>query len=170
MKLYLFNQDSIKYLYQKRLKDELEKLEIKEDVEEKYNNLKAIILKVAKEALGTIDNRHPIQDWWNEELEALIKNKKNCYLKWLSNKTTENWIEYKSANAKVKRKVTEEKNKIWTSKCQQIESLIGGSQSTEAWRFLKILKNNKGYNKVNLLTMLEAENYYETLLTENREI
>ena len=59
MKLYLFNQDSIKYLYQKRLKDELEKLEIKEDVEEKYNNLKAIILKVAKEALGTIDNRHP---------------------------------------------------------------------------------------------------------------
>ena len=45
-------------------------------------------------------------------------------------------IEYKKAQARVRKKVTEEKNKYWEQVCQRIESYIGGRRCSEAWRTL----------------------------------
>jgi hypothetical protein len=91
------------------------------------------------------------------------------YKTWLTNKTVENWVQYKHSNARVKRKITEEMNRTWTRKCQEKESLLGGLQSFESWRFLKTLKTNQYSRNFQLVTMSDFENNYKTLLLENRE-
>ena len=39
--------------------------------------------------------------------------------------------------------ITEEKYKSWEKTCSTVESYMGGTQSTEAWRILKNLRKNK---------------------------
>jgi hypothetical protein len=62
----------------------------------------------------------------------------------------------------------DEKNRAWAQKCQEIESVLGGCQSTETWTFLKTLKTNRNSNNFHLATTADFENHYKTLLSENR--
>jgi hypothetical protein len=167
--LNLLQQDSIKYLYQKRLTEELNILPVKDVIDEEHDNLTKAILKDANEALGKIETRRPVQIWWISEIAELVAEKKRMYQKWLTNKTVEYLVQHKHSNARVKRKITEEKNKTWTRKCQEIESLLGGLQSFESWRFLKTLKTNQHSRNFHLVTMSDFENHHKTLLSENRE-
>ena len=58
-------------------------------------------------------------------------------------------MEYKKAQAKARKKVTEEKNKYWEQTCQRIDSYIEGRRCSESWRTLKNLRNVE-HNKINI--------------------
>ena len=45
----------------------------------------------------------------------------------------------------------EGKNASWEKRCVEIESMIGGCQSTEVWKCLKTLKNNFHSGRLNIL-------------------
>ncbi|XP_030761521.1 uncharacterized protein LOC115886488 [Sitophilus oryzae] len=77
-----------------------------------------------------------------DKLEEKISEKKLYYNNWLGNPTDENWLAYKKLQKEVRQQVTEEKNSMWERKCNDIETYIGGSRSTEAWRTLKGMKTN----------------------------
>jgi hypothetical protein len=79
--LHLLQQDSIKYLYQKRLPEESNILPVKDVVEEEHDNLTKATLKAANEALGKIETRRPVQTWRNNKIAELVAEKKRMYKK-----------------------------------------------------------------------------------------
>jgi hypothetical protein len=44
---------------------------------------------------------------------------------------------------KIRKMVTEAKNKSWVKTCSTVESYLGGKRSTEAWIILKNLRKNE---------------------------
>lgn len=54
-----------------------------------------------------------------------------------TNRTTENRYQYKLRNNEVR-----QANRTWEKKCVEIESMIGGAQSTDVWRTIRELKSD----------------------------
>jgi len=44
---------------------------------------------------------------------------------------------------KIRKIITEEKNRSWEKKCSTVECYLGGKRSTEAWRILMNLRKNE---------------------------
>jgi hypothetical protein len=71
---------------------------------------------------------------------------------------------------KVRKMVTEVKNKSWEKTCSTAESYLGGKRSTEAWVILKNLWKTENRGQwFNPIPIGEWETYFKELLTENRE-
>jgi len=50
--------------------------------------------------------------YWNEEIGQLVKKKEN-YLKWISSKDPQTRVELRRMQGKIRKMITEEKNKSW---------------------------------------------------------
>ena len=91
-------------------------------------------------------------------------------MKWISSKDPQDRIELRRMHGKIRKMITEEKNKSWEKTCSTVESYLGGKQSTEAWKILKNLrKNENGGQCFNPIPIGKWETYFKGLLTENRE-
>jgi hypothetical protein len=113
------------------------------------------------------NNTKPIY-YWNAEIGQLVKKEK--YLKWISSKDSQDRIEFKRIHGKIRKMITEEKNKSWEKACSAVESYLGCKRSTEAWRILKNLrKNENGRRCFNPIPIDKWETYFKGILTENRE-
>lgn len=164
-----FANDSTKQLYQNRLDEKLIDTQgyTFTDV---YENIIESLHQAAKEAIGVKENRSSKKIWWNEEIEMVIKQKKQAYLKWLNTKSEEDHATFKEIKRQARRLITAEKNKVWDKKCQDINTYIGGRKCTEVWNFIGALKNT-GKDNAFLQTIKPKEwkNYYKNLLTETRQ-
>jgi len=108
--------------------------------------------------------------YWNEEIGQLVKEKREKYLKYISSKDPQARIELRRVQGKIRKMITEEKNKSWEKACSTVESYLGGKRSTEAWGILKKLRNNEnGGQRFNPIPIGKWEIYFKGLLTENRE-
>lgn len=65
----------------------LNDIEVDNDIELEYNNIKNIIKRAATEALGEerTARKYGQPIWLTEEVKAVIEGKKNLYQRWLSN-------------------------------------------------------------------------------------
>ena len=70
-------------------------------------------------------------------VENWQKKKKEKYLKWISSKDPQDRIKFKRMQGKIRKMITEEKNKSWEKAYSTVESYLGGKRNTEAWRILK---------------------------------
>jgi len=71
---------------------------------------------------------------------------------------------------KIRKAITEEKNKNCEKTCFTAASYLVGKRSIEAWRILKNLrKNENGGQCFNPIRIGKWETYFKGLLTENRE-
>ena len=96
--------------------------------EECYQHLVKCIKQVVNKALGEKilrNNTKPIY-YWNEEIGQLVKEKKEKYLKWISSKDPQDRIEFKRMQGKIRKMITEEKNKSQEKACSTVESYLGG--------------------------------------------
>jgi len=93
-KVHLLEQESIRTLYRKRLKEKLTPLTGEIDTD--WVKIKEAITKAAEESIGykTWKNRKWLRTW-NEEIQWAIEEKKASYRKYLQNKTVDYYIEYK---------------------------------------------------------------------------
>ena len=76
-------------------------------------------------------------------------------------------INYKYAQAIVRRKITEQKNKCWERNCNKINTYLGGRKSTESWKLLS-LGQNKKRDLISPITLGKWESHFGKLLTEDR--
>jgi len=91
-------------------------------------------------------------------------------LKWISSKDPQDRTELRRMQGKIRKMVTEARNKSWENTCSTVESYLGGKRSTEAWRILKNLrKTENGGQWFNPIPIDKWETYFKELLTENRE-
>jgi hypothetical protein len=63
-------------------------------------------------------------------------------LKWIIFEDPQDRIQLRRMQGKIRKMITEEKNKSWERACSAVESYLGGKRSTEAWRILKNLRKN----------------------------
>jgi hypothetical protein len=91
-------------------------------------------------------------------------------LKWISSKDPQDRTELRRIQGKIRKMITEEKNKSWEKACLTVETYLDGKRSTEAWRILKNLrKNETGGHLFNPIPIDQWETYFKGLLTEKRE-
>jgi hypothetical protein len=91
-------------------------------------------------------------------------------LKWISSEDPQDRIDLTRMQGKIRKMITERKNKSWEKACSTVESYLGGRRSTEARRILKNLRNNdNGGQCFNPIPIGKWETYFKGLLTENRE-
>jgi len=64
-------------------------------------------------------------------------------LKWISSKDPQDRIEFRRLQGKIRKMITDEKNKSWEKTCSTVESYLGGKRSTETWRILKNLRKKE---------------------------
>jgi len=85
---------------------------------------------------------------WNEELQHQRTTKQKSYQKWLNTKDLDDSTTYKRQQTKFKNMTKKNKNDTWERKCIEVNSYLGGTRSSEAWKIIRNLKSNT-VNKVN---------------------
>ena len=134
-----------------------------------YEKLKYKLHETALESLGVKTYKKISSYWWSEDLTEIIKEKKYLYLKWLSTRDDEDRKSYNRYKYMVKKEVIRAKNEAWDKKCANVNSLVGGSRSREAWKTVNSLRRNTNEKrKTNPIDIEQWKNYYDDLLTEKR--
>ena len=162
--------ESTSFLYKRRLDQKLAEEEYN-SLQDEYQYLINSMHQAAKEALGELKLKNTRNNlYWSEELEQLRIDKKCKYQNWLSTKRIEDKIKYKEAQAKMRKAIVKRKNETREHNCGRVESFIGGKQNTEAWHILKNLRRNtKEHININYITLDKWENYFKSLLSEQRQ-
>jgi hypothetical protein len=86
-KVRLLNDESTKWLFQRRIKIHLNNTTERIKIEEELINMKNISKKAAHENLGIIlknRNRRRYLKCWDEDINKLVQNKQLLYTKWLN--------------------------------------------------------------------------------------
>lgn len=170
LNLESLNDDSTKFLYQIRLAGKLSSLQ-DDTAENMYESMKSSIHEAALEALGkkSTYKKNKKAAWWNDNLEPLIKDKKNAYERWLSTKKSEDRITYQNKRKKVQTEVNRAKNEYWERTCQEVNRCIGNTRTNRAWKVIKGMRTqNKDVAGLSLISLKEWKDYYKDLLTEKR--
>lgn len=135
--------ESTRQLYHKRLDEKLISITQKNSVEEVYANILSSLHSAAEEALGSRTQVQSNNIWWNEEIDCLIKEKKNAYKKWLSSKQQQDRVAYLEVKRTTRQKIRTAKREIWDKKCQEINTYLGGRKCAESWKFINQVKPQK---------------------------
>jgi hypothetical protein len=161
-------QDSIKFLYKLRLSAKLN-IDVNQPPDTMYQALKTKIHEAAKEALGEDVKCKSYVNWWSEDLEEIVPEKRAAYQRWLSTKDYDVWRSYKRYCYMVKKAVTKSKSRAWENKCEEVDRCMGGTKVKEAWRVVKSLrKNTTERSHISPINMMTWRNYFQNLLTEER--
>lgn len=104
-KVHVLEEQSTRELYQHRLKEHIHLSPLSNNVEEMWANLKMSLTKAANEALGMKKKMRSKRRLkiWSAEIEELVKIKKKCHNKYLSNPTDINKQEYHIARNQAKK-------------------------------------------------------------------
>lgn len=92
--------------------------------------------------------------WWSSACDALNRKRNESLKKYLSDQTTENIIEYKRVNNKVKRELRKIKTKSFTDFCEGLNFDKGLSN---IWRTVKGMISKSGIISNNTYTFEESE-------------
>ena len=97
--------------------------------------------------------------FWDAEIEKERQNKKQLFLKWLSTKDNNDKVQYKKAQAKIRRMVANYRNEFWDKKCLEIQTYLESKKSSESWEFIKNIRlSNSGKSQINLISVDVWEN------------
>ncbi|PSN32153.1 hypothetical protein C0J52_23856, partial [Blattella germanica] len=146
--------------------------ETKEGIEEEWNCIKELLQKTAKEVLGTKKpgRRRKGVKIWDLEIQKLVKDKKEAYLKYLNNKNDQNKIEYNRTRALVKRYTRTLNREHWDRYIADMEHNLHGRQD-KVYKFIRSLNSTeKDKTNLQLIQDVELENHYRTLWTDNQNI
>lgn len=109
-----------------------------------YNKLENEIINIANKTIPLKQHfSGKTHSWWNDECSNAIKQRNKARNKFAHNKTTENYIAYKKAQAVVKRTIKQSKKTHWIDFCDSFNT----PNSKTLWKVTKAMLNqNKPYN------------------------
>ncbi|KAJ4809245.1 hypothetical protein LUZ62_021811 [Rhynchospora pubera] len=99
-----------------------------EEANKMWEDMSASIQKVATEVLGVTrgSNREPKDTWWwNDEVQKVIKEKKECYKRLHHDKTDDNAQKYKLAKKNAKKAVSEARGRAYEDLYQKLSTKEG---------------------------------------------
>ena len=149
VKIWRLKEDEVKHRFKERM-DDLWNSSVKDDIWEKY---KECVLQAMEEVCGISKGlaRHGETWWWNEEVKKAVQEKKVCFKKWLSEKSSEANEAYKRSRRKAKK-------------------IVSKAMKDEAEKDLESLKkSNKGiFDKLRIMKK-EARDIDECVCIKDRE-
>ncbi|CAL5326839.1 unnamed protein product [Camellia sinensis] len=136
--------------------------------------------KFSREVLGESKGTGPSSRetwWWREEVQAVVKAKKECFKKWQKDRTEENLKSYRLANKEVKKVVREIKLKVYDDLYTRLDSKEGEKR---VYKLAKIReRKTRDFNQVKCIKSEDSKvlvkddeikerwkNYFEKLLNE----
>lgn len=88
-----------------------------------YKKLKDIIHPVAFEAIKQETGRK-VKQWWNKDIDILVKEKQKGYEKWLATHNPDDRKEYARINRYVEMKVKKSKSKFFDEKSAEVGKYV----------------------------------------------
>ncbi|XP_047105949.1 uncharacterized protein LOC124775154 [Schistocerca piceifrons] len=162
----------------------LGKVKLAESVQEWWKIYSAIIRKIEEEGFGLTSGREVPKNkeswWWNEEVQKVVKEKKDAKRKWDMSGSAEDGQAYKSAKKEAKRAVDKAKAESvreayeQLQKNQDMRQLIRiGKSRDKASKDLTAIKQMKDETGIILhdheKIIQRWLNYFEKLLNEKNE-
>ncbi|XP_049782515.1 craniofacial development protein 2-like [Schistocerca cancellata] len=139
--------ESIRTLFAARMERKLVE-SFEGSTEEIYDYIKANVKIIATEVLGKKDSNHNrAAEWWSEEVEVLVREKRNAFLQWLNDKSEETRSIYKEKKNEVMNKIRMAKNEAWERTCAK-----GDGRPDNRWRFIRV------WMEANKVLLQKAEN------------
>lgn len=170
-KVNLLTEDSVKFLYQRRINQYLEQYPVSNNINLEWESLKTIIIKAASEAIGKRNRRYKNRGLriWNDEIAEHIRKKKEAYLKFLHTASSEDRADYKMKSAIVKRETRKLNREHWNRYVANLEYDVHGKQD-KAFKILKNLnKEMKDNVQLNPIAANEWLDFFETLWTTKEQ-
>lgn len=164
-KVYLLQDDGIKYLYQQRLGAYLANINTENDINREWENIRACIEKSAHEVIGRrkkFRKRKGLKIW-TEELEQAIKDKKIAYHKYLQTPSVQNEETYKSKRNTAKAIARRAHQQYWDIFVSNIEHDLHGRQEV-AYKIIKHLNSQeRDTARLNVIEDEEWKRHYQEL-------
>lgn len=95
---------------------------------------------MAYDVLASEPNMRNKKETETGKIKEFRKGKIKAYKKWLTKKQSEHRQHYNDNDGELRRLENAGKNEFWVQKCLQIESVIEGAHTTEAWRTMTNLR------------------------------
>lgn len=136
--------ESTKRLYEKRLTDKLQNIDITEyGVQTCWKEIRKYIEKAAEESMGkrkvNINSTNHTKPWFCREIKELAETKKRTYLQYKSNPSNEQHTKYIRIRNEVNSKIKTIKREYWSKFTSDMDYDMYGAQR-KVW---KMLKNRK---------------------------
>lgn len=119
------------------------------DANTMWNSMANCMRGISREVLGESKGTGPSSRetwWWREEVQAIVKTKKECFKKWQKDRTEENLKSYGLANKEVKKVVRETKLKAYDDLYTRLDSKEGEKR---VYKLAKIReRKTRNFNQV----------------------
>ena len=114
-RVHLLEDPSIKFLYQRRLEQNLLHSPCSLNIGVEWQTVKNTLQQAANEALGKRKKRRHKRRLivWNEDIKNLVEKKKKIYLRCVTTRSEADKLEYKRLLAIVKRETRKIKRQCW---------------------------------------------------------
>ena len=162
--------ESIRAFFATRMEGTLDE-SVEGSTEEIYEYIRTNVINIATQVLGLRGNNHSrTAEWWSEEIEVAIIEKRKAFNQWLNDKLEATRTIYKEKKNEVMKKIRTAKNEAWERTCANVNSQLGFGRAKEAWSVVKGLRQEtKAKTNLQLITPMEWEEYFQKLLNEDRE-
>lgn len=166
-KLGKLSEEEERNKYKRKMNEILGAHPYENDIEDEWKKLVEVITSSADETIGKKLGRRrkkalPV---WNDNIKALIKQKKEAYEKWQQTKKPEDRTEYNRRKAVAKREVRKIKRGSWDKYVTNLEKEINGTKP----KIYKVIKNLdqeiKERISIGRVDEKKAVEYYKTLWT-----
>lgn len=171
-------EDSTRDLYQRRLNEKISQniITLEDSVDMAWNKIKQNIIHSAKEAIGqrkiNINGRKNTKPWFTEEVKDLSKEKKMAYIRYINNRSPEEYQKYKVIRNRTNDGIKQLKKEYWERFSVEMEHDLYGCQK-RIWNMLRKRKKNVTEEvQMNNITTETWTTYYQNLYsncTDNRE-
>lgn len=158
------NAEIYKNTLEKKFESTVEYIDLN-NLEILWNYFKNTILQIATKICGSSKkiNYRKQTSWWTNDIKRQIKIKKKSWTTYLSNRTTNNYEQYKNERKRVKQLVSEAKKKQWIEFGEKMETDSKGNQKL-FYKTLKSLRKEKTPDVTNI------KNKNGEMLTEDDEV
>jgi hypothetical protein len=143
-----------------------------------WNKMATCIRRISKEILGESKGKGPQSKetwWWNEEVQNIVKIKRECFKTWQTNRNEENFEKYKWAKKEVKKVVRDAKLKAYDDLYTKLGTQEGKKsiyklaklrdRKTKDFNNVKCIKSDDSRVLVKDDEIMERwKNYFERLL------
>lgn len=162
-KVYRLQQDSVKWLYQKRLEKHLVNMPTSNDLETEWNNIRECIRKAAYESVGMTNKirRRKGLRMWNKEIEEPVKEKQKAYINLLQKNTEEAKENYKEKRNYAKQITRRAQQEDWDQFITNAEHDVYGRQIVACKMMRHLNRLEKDVACINVINTEQWKNHYK---------
>ena len=129
LKIWQLQEEKLRELFRKKTQGKIPQGDLK-DVEEEWCALRNTLVGITEELCGRVSGKRKRKEtpWWNENVKAAVKQKKETWKKKEEDRSIENILKYEQSKKEVKETVKLEKQKSMVKLAEKLKSDFMGTK------------------------------------------